>query len=50
MCLMYMPQEITVKNMDEARKRISASVLFGSDEIEKSVRIIKVIDIPKAHC
>ena len=32
---------ITVKNMDEARKRISASVLFGSDEIEKSVRIIK---------
>ena len=27
--------------MDEARKRISASVLFGSDEIEKSVRIIK---------
>lgn len=32
---------ITVKNMDEARERISASVLFGSDEIEKSVRIIK---------
>jgi len=32
---------ITVKNMDEARKRISASVLFGSDEIEKAVRIIK---------
>ena len=32
---------ITVKNMDEARKRISSSVLFGSDEIEKSVRIIK---------
>ncbi len=32
---------ITVKNMDEARKRISASMLFGSDEIEKSVRIIK---------
>lgn len=32
---------ITVKNMDEARQRISASVLFGSDEIEKSVRIIK---------
>ena len=32
---------ITVKNMDEARKRISASLLFGSDEIEKAVRIIK---------
>lgn len=32
---------ITVKNMDEARKRISASVLFGSDEIEKAVRIVK---------
>ena len=32
---------ITVKNMDEARKRISASVLFDFDEIEKSVRIIK---------
>ena len=32
---------ITVRNMDEARKRISASLLFGSDEIEKAVRIIK---------
>ncbi|MCM1510126.1 MAG: RecQ family ATP-dependent DNA helicase [Clostridium sp.] len=32
---------ITVKNMDEARKRISESQLFDSDEIEKSVRIIK---------
>lgn len=32
---------ITVKNMDEARKRISASVLFDSNEIEKSVRVIK---------
>ncbi len=32
---------ITVKNVDEARKRISASLLFGSDEIEKAVRIIK---------
>ena len=29
---------ITVKNMDEARKRIT--VLFGIDEIEKAVRII----------
>ena len=32
---------ITVKNMDEARERISASLLFGSDEIEKAIRIIK---------
>ncbi len=32
---------ITVSNMDEARQRISASVLFGSDEIEKAARIIK---------
>lgn len=32
---------ITVKNMDEAQKRISASILFDSNEIEKSVRIIK---------
>ena len=32
---------ITVKNMDEARERISASVLFGCDETEKAVRIIK---------
>lgn len=27
--------------MDEARERISASLLFGSDEIDKAVRIIK---------
>ena len=27
--------------MDEARERISASLLFGNDEIEKAVRIIK---------
>lgn len=32
---------ITVKNMDEARKRISASILFDNEEIEKAVRIIK---------
>ena len=32
---------ITVKDMDEAIQRISASLLFGSDEIEKAVRIIK---------
>ena len=30
-----------LKNIDEARMRISASLLFGSDEIEKAVRIIK---------
>ena len=32
---------ITVKNMEEARDRISNSTLFSSDEIEKSVRVIK---------
>ena len=32
---------ITVKNMDEARECISTSLLFGNDEIEKAVRIIK---------
>ena len=32
---------ITVKNVDEARNRITASLLFGSDEIENAVRIIK---------
>ncbi len=32
---------ITVKNMDEARTRISASLLFDSDDIEKAVRVIK---------
>ena len=32
---------ITVKNMDEARKRITESVLFESEEVEKTVRIIK---------
>lgn len=32
---------ITVKNMDEARKRLSDSILFETDEIEKAVRIIK---------
>ena len=32
---------ITVRNMDEARRRIMASSLFGSDEVEKAVRIIK---------
>ena len=32
---------ITVKNMDEARNRISASLLFEKDDIEKAVRVIK---------
>lgn len=32
---------ITVKNLDEARKKISDSVLFSNDEIENSIRIIK---------
>ncbi len=32
---------ITVKNMDEARKRLSQSALFESDEIEKAARVIK---------
>jgi len=32
---------ITVKNMDEARKRITDSILFEADEVEKAVRIIK---------
>lgn len=32
---------ITVNNLDEARKRISDSLLFEKDEIEKAVRIIK---------
>ena len=32
---------ITVKNMDEARKRITESLLFEGGEVEKAVRIIK---------
>ncbi len=32
---------ITVKNMEEARQRISASLLFSKEDIEKAVRIIK---------
>ena len=32
---------ITVKNVEEARKRITKSLLFESEEIEKAVRIIK---------
>lgn len=32
---------ITVKNMDEARKRITESLLFENQEVEKAIRIIK---------
>ncbi len=32
---------ITVKNIDEARKRITESILFENEEIEQVVRIIK---------
>lgn len=32
---------ITVRNMDEARQRIMKSSLFGEDEVEKTVRVIK---------
>ena len=32
---------ITVRNVDEARTRLSASLLFGNDEVEKAVRIIR---------
>ncbi|MEE1241751.1 MAG: RecQ family ATP-dependent DNA helicase [Bacteroidaceae bacterium] len=32
---------ITVKNMDEARRRIAESLLFEKEEVEKAVRIIK---------
>lgn len=32
---------ITVKNLDEARRRIECSLLFEKEEVEKAVRIIK---------
>ena len=32
---------ITVKNMEDARKRISASLLFDRDEVETACRVIK---------
>lgn len=32
---------ITVKSMDEAHKRITSSLLFHNEEVEKAVRIIK---------
>ena len=39
---------ITVKNMDEARKRITESSLFESAEVEKAVRIIKSLITQKS--
>ena len=32
---------ITVRNVDEARQRITRSALFATDEVEKAVRVIK---------
>ena len=32
---------ITVRNVDEARERVTRSALFASDEVEKAVRVIK---------
>ena len=32
---------ITVKNMEEARRRITESLLFEAEEVEKAIRIIK---------
>ena len=40
---------ITVKNMDEARKRITASVLFHSDEIRKGCSDYYFIDLAEIH-
>lgn len=34
---------ITVKNIDEARRRITESLLFENEEVEKAVRIIKLL-------
>ncbi len=39
---------ITIKNMDEARKRISSSVFFSKDETETAIRVIKSL-ISKKH-
>ena len=38
---------ITVKNMEEARKRITESLLFENEEVEKAVRIIKSLIMQK---
>lgn len=44
---------ITVKNMEEAKKRITASIFFDSDDKEKAVRVIKSLIsqkyVAKAH-
>lgn len=44
---------ITVKNLEEARKRISESILFENEDIENAVRIIKSLisqkHIAKGH-
>ncbi len=44
---------ITVKNMDEARRRIAESLLFEKEEVENAVRIIKSLisqrSVSKAH-
>lgn len=34
---------ITVKNVDEARRRITESVLFESEDVERAVRVIKLL-------
>lgn len=40
---------ITVKNMDEARQRLSQSMLFAQDEVEKAVRVIKSLISKKIY-
>lgn len=39
---------ITVKNMDEARQRLTQSPLFAADELERAIRIIKSLISQKA--
>lgn len=40
---------ITVKNMDEARRRLTESSLFSDDEVETSVRIIRSLISQKSR-
>ena len=40
---------ISVKNMDEARRRLESSSLFSADEVEKAVRIIKSLISQKSR-
>ena len=40
---------ITVRNMDEARRRIASSSLFSNDEVEKAVRIIRSLISQKSR-